>query len=64
MCGVSELSEIALIRAMDAEIIITGIYDPESSLEQLFSKPVWTDLADADAFDVCFLTDLNSPYEF
>lgn len=64
LCGVSELAEIALIRAMDAEIMITGIYDPNSSLDQLFSKPVWTDLSAVGAFDMCFLADLNSPYEF
>jgi len=64
LCGVSDLSEIALIRAMDAEIKITGIYDPESSLDQLFSKPVWTDLAAVGDFDMCLLTGLNSPYEF
>ena len=64
LCGVSELSEIALIRAMDAEIRITGIYDPESSLDQLFSKPVWKSLAAVGDFDMCLLTDLNSPYEF
>ena len=64
LCGVSDLSEIALIRAMDAEIKITGIYDPESSLDQLFSKPVWADLALVGDFDMCILTDLNSPYEF
>ena len=64
LCGVSDLSEIALIRAMDAEIKITGIYDPESSLDQLFSKPVWTDLATVGDFDMCLLTGLNSPYEF
>jgi DNA-binding MarR family transcriptional regulator len=64
LCGVSELAEIALIRAIEAEIEISGIYDPKSSLEQLFSKPVWTDLAVADAYDVCVLTDLNFPYEF
>ena len=64
LCGVSELSEIALIRAMDADIRITGIYDPESILDQLFSKPVWTDLTMVDEFDMCLLTDLNSPYEF
>ena len=64
LCGVSELSEIALIRAMDTEIRITGIYDPESPLDMLFSKPVWTNLAMANAFDVCLLTDLKSPYKF
>jgi len=64
LCGVSELAEIALIRAMDAEIEIAGIYDPKSSLGQLFSKPVRKDLASAGEYDVCFLSDLNSPYEF
>jgi hypothetical protein len=49
---------------MDADIKITGIYDPGSSLDQLFSKPVWTDLAAVGDFDMCLLTGLNSPYEF
>lgn len=64
LCGASELAEIALIRAMDAEISITGIYDPESTLDQLFSKPVWADLAEVSDYDMCLLTNLNSPYEF
>ena len=64
LCGVSELAEIALIRAMDAEVMITGIYDPESPLDQLFSKPVWVDLAAVDEYDICLLTNLNSPYVF
>jgi DNA-binding MarR family transcriptional regulator len=64
LCGVSELAEIALIRAMDAEVMIAGIYDPESPLDQLFSKPVWVDLAAVDEYDICLLTNLNSPYVF
>ena len=64
LCGVSELSEIALIRAIDAEIRITGIYDPESSLDQLFSKPVWKEFSEVGDFDMCLLTNLNSPYDF
>ena len=64
LCGVSELAEIALIRAMDTEVSITGIYDPESSLDQLLTKPVWVDLTAVDAFDICLLTNLSSPYKF
>ena len=63
LCGVSELAEIALIRAMESRINIVGLYDPESSIDQLFSKPVWTDFALVDDFDICVLTDLNAPYE-
>ncbi len=49
---------------MDTKIRIPGIYDPVSSLDQLFSKPVWTSLTVVGEFDMCLLTDLNSPYEF
>ena len=64
LCGVSELAEIAIIRAMDAGIVITGIYDPDSSLDQLFSKNVWNDLSAVPEYDRCFLADLSSPLEF
>ncbi len=63
LCGASELAEIALIRAMDAEIKIVGVFDPKSSSSHLFSKQIWTDIEKVGAFDVCILTDLNSPYE-
>jgi len=64
LCGASELAEIALIRAMDAEITITGIYDPGSSLDKLFSKPVWNDFSEVGDYDMCLLSDLSSPYDF
>ena len=63
LCGVSDLSEIALIRAMDAEIVIIGIYDSQSASSHLFSKEIWTELNKVNDFDVCILTDLSSPYE-
>jgi DNA-binding MarR family transcriptional regulator len=64
ICGISELSEIALIRAMDADITITGIYDPESSLDQLFSKPVWADLARWVTSMCAYLQTLSLPMNF
>jgi len=63
LCGVSDLAEIAIIRALEEEICIVCIYDPDTTLDQYFSKPVWTDFSEIDEFDVCFLTNLNSPYE-
>lgn len=61
--GVSELAEIALIRALEAKVHIVGIYDPESSLDSFITKPVWTSLNDVEEFDVCLLTNISSPYE-
>ena len=46
------------------QMCIRDSYDPESTLGQLFSKPVWTDLTEVGDFDICLLTNLNSPYEF
>lgn len=61
--GISELAEIALIRALDAEVEIIGVYDPDSTLQTFFTKPVWTDFGEIEAFDICLLTNINSPYE-
>jgi len=61
--GISELAEIALIRALDAEVKIVGIYDPASSLQTFFTKPVWSGFSEIEVFDVCLLTNLNFPYE-
>lgn len=63
LCGVSDLAEIALIRAQEAEIDIVGVYDPEASLELFFTKPVWSSFNKVGAFDVCLLTNISSPYE-
>lgn len=64
LCGISELSEIALIRAMNGDVRILGIYDPESSVDEYFTQPVFTEFPDKEKFDVCLLTNLNSPYDF
>ncbi len=63
LCGVSDLAEIAMVRAMDAGIRITGVYDPASKDGRFFSKPVWTEFSEVGAFDMCLLTSLASPYE-
>jgi len=63
LCGVSDLAEIALIRAQEKKVNIVGIYDAEYSLDQCFSKPVWSEFSEVEEFDVCLLTNLSSPYE-
>lgn len=61
--GISDLAEIAMIRALEESLEVIGVFDPESELEQYFSKPIWTEFSEVDEFDLCLLTKLDSPFE-
>jgi len=63
LCGVSDLAEIALIRALEEKVSIVGVYDPETKQDKFFTLPVWSDIGKADKFDVCLLTNVASPYD-
>ncbi len=58
-CGVSELAEIASIRAHEHDIRIIGTFDPDSEQKQFLRLPVWRTLEDVDNYDACLLTSLN-----
>lgn len=60
-CGVSELAEIAAIRAHDHKINIIGVYDISSQKENFLNLPVWKHIEQIDTFDACVLTELNDP---
>ena len=59
-CGVSELAEIASIRALEHNINIVGVWDPNSDKKQFLDLPIWKSLIDVDEYDVCLLTELNN----
>jgi len=59
--GVSELAEIASLRAHDIPMEILGTYDPDTGLERFLRLPVWKDVRQAEKFDVCVLTEMNRP---
>ena len=61
LCGISDLAEIATLRAMEREIVIVGYYDPVSDRKHFLSRPVWPMFENADSFDACLLTDLHTP---
>src|SRR5476649_2450965 len=44
LCGVSDLAEIATLRAMERNFTIVGIYDPNCEREQFLGKTVWRKL--------------------
>ncbi len=61
LCGVSDLAEIASLRAGQTNVEIAGIYDPHSECARFIGKEVWRDLNHAGPFDACVLTDLQTP---
>jgi DNA-binding MarR family transcriptional regulator len=63
LCGVSDLAEIATLRAMERNFVIVGIYDPTSDREQFLGKRVWKLLDQADMHDARMLTEIAQPRE-
>lgn len=61
LCGVSDLAEIAVVRASERNIQIVGMHDPLSTLTHFLNRRVWKNLSDADSHDACVLTDLQIP---
>jgi len=64
LCGVSELAEIASLRAYEHEINIVGVFDPYSKKENLLHLQVWHVLDDAPPFDACLITSLDDAVSF
>jgi DNA-binding MarR family transcriptional regulator len=61
LCGVSELAEIASIRAHDHNLKIIGVYAPKSEKQDFLHLPVLSNLDHADEFNACLLTELENP---
>ncbi len=61
LAGVSDLAEIAALRALESGIEIVGVYDRDSTRRRLVARPVWRALKDVGEFDGCVLTDLRVP---
>ena len=61
LCGVSDLAEIASLRALEHDLEIAGVYDPVAEVESFLGKPVLRALDARGGFDVCFVTDLADP---
>ena len=61
LCGVSDLAEIAALRAIEVGIEIVGIYDGHTEHQHFIGKPVWWSLENVASYDACMLTDIHTP---
>ncbi len=61
LCGVSDLAEIASVRALEHDIEIAGVYDPGHAREHFLNREVVATMDVCEPFDACLLTDLSDP---
>ena len=58
-CGISELAEIASVRAVEHNIQIVGVFDPEAQQNRFLRLPVFRSLSEVGVFDTCLLTAID-----
>jgi DNA-binding MarR family transcriptional regulator len=68
LCGVSELAEIASLRAQEHSVQILGIFEPDTTIKGCLDFQVWSDLSQChsgsvDAFVLTALNDGQHIYE-
>jgi len=61
LCGISELAEIASLRAKEQNIKIVGIFDLRETVKEFLGLPVYTSMNHLPDFDVCVITNLENP---
>ena len=61
ICGMSDLAEIATLRAMERGATIVGFYDPASERETFSGKRIWRRMSEVEAHDARLLTDIAAP---
>jgi DNA-binding MarR family transcriptional regulator len=59
LCGISELAEIASLRARDLNIQIAGIVDIHTDKHEYIGLPVWRSLDQIMRYDACVFTSLQ-----
>jgi DNA-binding MarR family transcriptional regulator len=62
LCGVSDLAEIAAIKAMAYEMDVLGAYDPGSAQQAFLSRPIYRHLEEAGAPEAFLVTAIDSPW--
>jgi DNA-binding MarR family transcriptional regulator len=61
LCGVSELAEIASLRAPEQNIDIVGMLDTQSTSTNFLGLPVWDSFDFLSDFDACVVTEVKEP---
>lgn len=60
LCGISELAEIASLRAKEQGLTIVAVLDKETARKDFIGIPIIASLDAMDGYDACVITGLNS----
>ena len=63
LAGLSDLTEIAIMRSMQSDIKVIGIYQPETQKREFFSVPVHSKRIECDSFDAIVMTSMEQTQE-
>lgn len=61
--GMSDLGEIAMLRAQLRGLEIVGVMCPECDEREFLNRRVWTEWTDVADFDVCVFVEMEEPVE-
>ena len=61
LCGLSELAEIASLRASEQGIDIVGTLDRNATPKEFLGLPVWNSFDLLSEFDACVVTEVKEP---
>lgn len=61
--GLSDLTEIAIMRALQTNIELVGIYQPNSQRNEFFGVPICSKDIECEAFDVVVMTSMEQTRE-
>jgi len=62
LCGLSDLAEIAALRALETDIEIVGLYDAHTERDSFVGMTIWHRFEDTASHDACLLTDVDAPH--
>ncbi len=62
LCGVSDLAEIAAIKAMTYQMDVLGAYDPGATQQAFLNKTIYRRLEDVGAPEVFLVTAIDNPW--
>lgn len=63
LCGLSELAEIASLRAREQGIDIVGTLDINGTMKEFLGLPVWKSFDLLSDFDACVVTEVKEPHK-
>lgn len=61
LCGVSDLTEIAMLRVDKTGLKIIAVYEPDDSAVDFLGRPIYQDWAACPQADAYVITDLQNP---